>query len=359
VSSNPAPQKLCWHNADPAALETRLPPACPAPLSRRLSVAPMMDCTDRHARYLLRLISRRTLLYTEMVTAQALLRGDADYLIGYSPAEHPLALQLGGSDPAQLAQAARIGADFGYDEINLNVGCPSDRVQSGRFGACLMAEPALVGDCVAAMQAAVSVPVTVKCRIGIDRSDRDEDLFDFVETVAAAGCRHFAVHARKAWLDGLSPRENRQIPPLRYNTVYRLKRLRPEIEIVINGGITDMEQALAHLEHVDGVMIGRAAYHAPWLLAAADRLIFGADTPTPVRSAVLESYLDYVARQHTLGAPLSALTRPLLGLFQGQPGARAWRRDLSTPTRGGRDLNHVIAAAQHVLGASEAADQLA
>ncbi len=356
VSSKSASQKLCWHNANPAAPETRLPPACPAPLSRRLSVAPMMDCTDRHARYLLRLISRHTLLYTEMVTAQALLRGDADYLIGYSPVEHPLALQLGGSDPAQLAQAARIGADFGYDEINLNVGCPSDRVQSGRFGACLMAEPALVGDCVAAMQAAVSVPVTVKCRIGIDRSDRDEDLFDFVETVAAAGCRQFAVHARKAWLDGLSPRENRQIPPLRYDTVYRLKRLRPEIEIVINGGINDMGQALAHLEHVDGVMIGRAAYHAPWLLATADRIIFGAVTPTPVRSAVLESYLDYVARQHTLGAPLSALTRPLLGLFQGQPGARAWRRDLSTPTRGVRDLNHVIAAAQHVLGASEAAD---
>ena len=306
-----------------------MPPACPAPLSRRLSVAPMMDCTDRHARYLLRLISRRTLLYTEMVTAQALLRGDADYLIGYSPAEHPLALQLGGSDPAQLAHAARIGADFGYDEINLNVGCPSDRVQSGRFGACLMAEPALVGDCVAAMQAAVSVPVTVKCRIGIDRTDRDEDLFEFVRIVAAAGCRQFTVHARKAWLDGLSPRENRQIPPLRYDTVYRLKRLRPQLEIVINGGITDMDQALAHLEYVDGVMIGRAAYHAPWLLAAADRLIFGDDTQTPVRSAVLESYLDYVARQHLLGAPLSALTRPLLGLFQGQPGARAWRRTLS------------------------------
>ncbi len=289
----------------------------------------MMDCTDRHARYLLRLISRRTLLYTEMVTAQALLRGDADYLIGYSPAEHPLALQLGGSDPAQLTHGARIGADFGYDEINLNVGCPSDRVQSGRFGACLMAEPALVGDCVAAMQAAVSVPVTVKCRIGIDRSDRDEDLFDFVETVAAAGCRQFAVHARKAWLDGLSPRENREIPPLRYETVYRLKRLRPQLEIVINGGITDMDQALAHLEYVDGVMIGRAAYHAPWLLAAADRLIFRDDTHTPVRLAVLESYLDYVARQHALGAPLSTLTRPLLGLFQGQPGARAWRRTLS------------------------------
>ncbi len=326
----------CWHNARPAALEFTLPPACPVPLSRRLSVAPMMDCTDRHARFLLRLISRRTLLYTEMVTAQALLRGDADYLLAYSPAEHPLALQLGGSDPAQLAQAARIGADFGYDEINLNVGCPSDRVQSGRFGACLMAQPILVGDCVAAMQAAVSVPVTVKCRIGIDRTDRDEDLFDFVETVAAAGGRHFTIHARKAWLDGLSPRENREIPPLRHDTVHRLKRLRPELEIVINGGITDLGQALAQLGHVDGVMIGRAAYHSPWLLAEADRLVFGQTTPLPDRAAVLTAYLDYMLERHAAGTPPSVLTRPLLGLFQGEPGARAWRRALSAPAGGER-----------------------
>ena len=334
-------------------------PACPAPLSRRLSVAPMMDCTDRHARFLLRLISRCTLLYTEMVTAQALLRGDADYLIGYSPAEHPLALQLGGSDPAQLAQAARIGADFGYAEINLNVGCPSDRVQSGRFGACLMAEPALVGDCVAAMQAAVSLPVTVKCRIGIDRSDRDEDLFAFVETVAAAGCRQFTVHARKAWLDGLSPRENREIPPLRHDTVHRLKRLRPELEIVINGGVTDLGQALAHLEHVDGVMIGRAAYHSPWLLAEADRLMFGQTAESPCRAAVLAAYLDYMQVQLTASTPPSALTRPLLGLFQGQPGARAWRRDLSTPTGDERTIGRVVDAAQRVLAASEAAVKVA
>jgi len=336
-----------------------LPPASPAPLSRRLSVAPMMDCTDRHARFLLRLISRCTLLYTEMVTAQALLRGDADYLIGYSPAEHPLALQLGGSDPAQLAQAARIGADFGYAEINLNVGCPSDRVQSGRFGACLMAEPALVGDCVAAMQAAVSLPVTVKCRIGIDRSDRDEDLFAFVETVAAAGCRQFTVHARKAWLDGLSPRENREIPPLRHDTVHRLKRLRPELEIVINGGITDLDQALAQLEHVDGVMIGRAAYHSPWLLAEADRLMFGQAAESPSRAAVLAAYVDYMQVQLAAGTPPSALTRPLLGLFQGQPGARAWRRDLSTPTGDERTIRRVADAAQRVLAASEAADKVA
>lgn len=336
-----------------------MPPASPAPLSRRLSVAPMMDCTDRHARFLLRLISRCTLLYTEMVTAQALLRGDADYLIGYSPAEHPLALQLGGSDPAQLAQAARIGADFGYAEINLNVGCPSDRVQSGRFGACLMAEPALVGDCVAAMQAAVSLPVTVKCRIGIDRSDRDEDLFAFVETVAAAGCRQFTVHARKAWLDGLSPRENREIPPLRHDTVHRLKRLRPELEIVINGGITDLDQALAQLEHVDGVMIGRAAYHSPWLLAEADRLMFGQAAESPSRAAVLAAYVDYMQVQLAAGTPPSALTRPLLGLFQGQPGARAWRRDLSTPTGDERTIRRVADAAQRVLAASEAADKVA
>jgi tRNA-dihydrouridine synthase A len=324
---------------------------CPAPglttLSRRLSVAPMMDCTDRHARFLHRLISRCTLLYTEMVTAQALLRGDPDYLLAYSPAEHPVALQLGGSDPAQLAQAARIGADFGHDEINLNVGCPSDRVQSGRFGACLMAEPALVGECVAAMQAAVDIPVTVKCRIGIDRTDRDEDLFAFVETVAAAGCRHFTVHARKAWLDGLSPRENREIPPLRYETVYRLKRLHPALEIVINGGITDLDQALAHLEHVDGVMIGRAAYHSPWLLAEADRRVFDAVAPPPERAAVLAQYLDYMAGQLAAGTPITALTRPLLGLFQGEPGARAWRRQLSDSAH--RNLAAVRTAADGVL----------
>jgi len=336
-----------------------LPFARPAPLSRRLSVAPMMDCTDRHARFLLRLISRCTLLYTEMVTAQALLRGDPDYLLAYSPAEHPVALQLGGSDPAQLAQAARIGVDFGYDEINLNVGCPSDRVQSGRFGACLMAEPGLVGECVAAMQAAVAVPVTVKCRIGIDRTDRDEDLFEFVETVAAAGCRHFTVHARKAWLDGLSPRQNREIPPLRYDTVYRLKCLRPELEIVINGGITGLDQALAHLQQVDGVMIGRAAYHSPWLLAEADRLVFGQSTPVPERAAVLAAYLEYMQERHAAGTPLSALTRPLLGLFQGEPGARAWRRELSAPASGQRSPAHVRDAARRVLARGEVTDSVA
>ncbi len=309
----------------------------------------MMDCTDRHARYLLRLISRHTLLYTEMVTAQALLRGDPDYLIGYSPAEHPVALQLGGSDPTQLRRAAGIGADFGYDEINLNIGCPSDRVQAGRFGACLMAEPNLVGDCVAAMQAAVQLPVTVKCRIGIDRSDQDEDLFHFVEAVAASGCRQFTVHARKAWLDGLSPRENREIPPLRYDTVHRLKRLRPDLEIVINGGIVDLEQALAHLRQVDGVMIGRAAYHSPWILAPADRLIFGDDASSPNRAEVLEHYLEYLQSQFRLGTPLTALSRPLLGLFQGQPGARAWRRTLSETAPQTDDAAVLLRAARRVV----------
>jgi tRNA-dihydrouridine synthase A len=222
-----------------------------------------------------------------------------------------------------------------------------------------MAEPALVGNCVAAMQAAVAVPVTVKCRIGIDRSDRDEDLFEFVETVAAAGCRHFTVHARKAWLDGLSPRENREIPPLRYDTVHRLKRLRPELEIVINGGVTDLAQALAHLQHVDGVMIGRAAYHSPWLLADADRVVFGQITPRPERAAVLAVYMDYMQERYAAGTPLSALTRPLLGLFQGEPGARAWRRALSAPASGERSLVHVRDAAQRVLAAGEAADQVA
>jgi tRNA-dihydrouridine synthase A len=222
-----------------------------------------------------------------------------------------------------------------------------------------MAEPALVGNCVAAMQAAVAVPVTVKCRIGIDRSDRDEDLFEFVETVAAAGCRQFTVHARKAWLDGLSPRVHREIPPLRYETVYRLKRLRPDLEIVINGGITDLHQALAQLEHVDGVMIGRAAYHSPWLLAEADRLLFGQTEAIPSRAAVLAAYVDYMQVQLTAGTPPSALTRPLLGLFQGQPGARAWRRDLSTPTGDERTIKRVVDAAQRVLAASEAAEQLA
>ena len=336
-----------------------MPPASPAPLSRRLSVAPMMDCTDRQARFLHRLISRCTLLYTEMVTAQALLRGDPEHLLAYSPAEHPLALQLGGSDPAQLAHAARIGADFGYDEINLNVGCPSDRVHSGRFGACLMAEPALVGECVAAMQAAVAVPVTVKCRIGIDRTDRDEDLFEFVETVAAAGCRHFTVHARKAWLDGLSPRENREIPPLRHDTVYRLKRLRPELEIVINGGVTDLDQALTHLQHVDGVMIGRAAYHSPWLLAAPTGASSAPPHRCPIAPTVLAQYLDYMQERHAAGTPVSTLTRPLLGLFQGEPGARAWRRALSAPASGGRSLACVREAARRALAAGEATDEVA
>jgi tRNA-dihydrouridine synthase A len=289
----------------------------------------MMDCTDRHARFLLRLISRCTLLYTEMVTAQALLRGDADYLIGYSPAEHPLALQLGGSDPAQLAQAARIGVDFGYDEINLNVGCPSDRVQNGRFGACLMAEPRLVADCVAAMKDTVAVPVTVKTRIGIDDRDSYGELLDFAGTLTDAGCDALIVHARKAWLAGLSPKENRDIPPLRYDVVEQLKRDLPNQTIAINGGIKTLDETAVFLETLDGVMIGREAYHNPWILTEADRLIFGDDRRAPTRNAVLDAFLPYVERELAGGTPLSAMSRHILGLFQGQPGARAWRRHLS------------------------------
>lgn len=290
----------------------------------------MMDWTDRHCRFFLRLITRRTLLYTEMVTTGAVLHGPRDRLLGFDPAEHPVALQLGGSDPEALATCARIAADYGYDEVNLNVGCPSDRVQTGRFGACLMAEPELVGRSVAAMRAASPLPVTVKCRIGIDERDSYEDLLAFVDRVVEiGGCRSFAVHARKAWLQGLSPKQNREVPPLRYPEVHRLKRERPELEIVVNGGILTLDAALAQLEAVDGVMIGRAAYQDPWCLAEADRRIFGEDTSAPTRRDVVERLLPYLERECTRGTPLKSMTRHVLGLFNGLPGARAWRRHLS------------------------------
>nr|WP_281397152.1 tRNA dihydrouridine(20/20a) synthase DusA [Kaustia mangrovi] len=294
-----------------------------------LSVAPMMDWTDRHDRFFLRLISRHALLYTEMVTAQAVVRGDRRRLLGFHGQEHPVALQLGGSEPALLAEAARIGAGFGYDEINLNVGCPSDRVQSGRFGACLMAEPALVADCVAAMRAAVAVPVTVKCRIGIDDQDAEEALSRFVDEVAAAGCRRFVVHARKAWLRGLSPKENREVPPLDYGRVYRLKAARPDLDIVLNGGIQTLDEAEGHLARVDGVMLGRAAYHTPYVLAEADRRLFDPAAPVPTREEIVERFLPYVEAELACGVPLKAMTRHILGLFHGVPGARGWRRHLS------------------------------
>lgn len=297
--------------------------------THRICVAPMMEWTDRHCRYFMRLLSKHVYLYTEMVTCGAILHGDAAHALRFHSAEHPLALQLGGSDPADLAAGARIAAEFGYDEINLNVGCPSDRVQTGRFGACLMAEPQHVADCVAAMAAAVTLPVTVKCRIGIDHLDSYEHFRHFVATVAAAGCKTFIVHARKAWLHGLSPKENRDVPPLRYDLVHRIKQELPHLEIIINGGITDLDQAETQLHHVDGVMMGRAAYHNPGLLVDVDRRFYHDPHPAPTQREVVERLLPYVEAQLTAGTQLHHITRHVLGLFQGQRGARAWRRYLS------------------------------
>ena len=287
----------------------------------------MMDWTDRPCRVLHRCLTRHALLYTEMVTADAVLNGDRERLLGFDPSEHPVALQLGGSEPAKLAAATRIAADFGYDEVNLNVGCPSDRVQSGRFGACLMREPKLVADCVAAMRAATSIPVTVKCRIGVDDQEPEESLRRLIDACADAGVTIFAVHARKAWLEGLSPKENRDIPPLDYALVYRVKRERPSLTILVNGGIENLEQAETHLSHVDGVMLGRAAYHNPMLLAEVDARFFGG-APVDVDAAV-DAYGDYVAQQLAEGARLHPLIKPMLGLYNGQPGARLFRRHLS------------------------------
>jgi tRNA-dihydrouridine synthase A len=287
----------------------------------------MMDWTDSPCRVLHRCLTRHALLYTEMVTAEAVLHGDRTRLLGFDAFEHSVALQLGGSDPAKLAEASRIAADFGYDEINLNVGCPSDRVQSGRFGACLMREPALVADCIAAMRAAVSVPVTVKCRIGVDDQDPEQSLRALIDACAAAGVTVFAVHARKAWLEGLSPKENRDIPPLDYPLVYRVKRERPHLTILVNGGIENLDQAQAHLVHVDGVMLGRAAYQNPALLAEVDARFFGA-APVDLDAAI-EAYATHIERQLRQGARLHPLIKPMLGLYNGRPGARLFRRHLS------------------------------
>ena len=298
-------------------------------IDRRFSVAPMMDYTDRHARYFLRRISRHALLYTEMVTAEAVIHGDRQRLLGFSSQEHPVALQLGGADPARMAMAAEIGQGFGYDEININVGCPSDRVQSGRFGACLMAEPDLVAAIFAAMDNATDLPITVKSRIGIDDRDSYDFLRHFVETVAAAGCTSFIVHARKAILNGLSPKQNREIPPLDYDRVYRLKADFPEFEIIINGGIDSLRACQDHLRHVDGVMLGRAAYHDPYLLAGVDRSLFGGTAPLPSRPELVQTMLPYIAEQMREGVRLNAITRHMLGLYHGRPGAKAWRRYIS------------------------------
>lgn len=303
----------------------------PPPVARgkMFSVAPMMDWTDRHCRVFHRALSRHAVLYTEMVTARAVKHGDRAKLLDFDAREQPLVLQLGGSEPEILAEAARVGEDWGYREINLNVGCPSDRVQGGNFGACLMATPQLVAECVAAMQRAVSVPVTVKCRIGIDDQDEDADLQRFVETVASAGCRTFIVHARKAWLQGLSPKENREVPPLNYGRVHRLKQSRPDLHIHINGGISTVRESLEHLAHVDGVMLGRTAYHMPWELVSVDPLYTEQPAPVSCRRDAVEAMLPYMEQHLREGLPLHRITRHMLGLYHAQPGGRIWRQILS------------------------------
>ena len=303
-------------------------------MNRRLSIAPMMDWTDRHCRAFHRALTARALLYTEMVTAPAVIHGDRERLLGFDTVEHPVALQLGGSDPIQLAEAARIGAAFGYDEINLNVGCPSDRVQSGRFGACLMREPQLVADCMAAIREAVAVPATVKCRIGVDDQDPRVSLFATVDACAAVGIEVFIVHARMAWLKGLSPKENRDVPPLDYDLVRRLKRERPHLSVSINGGIASLDAAEAHLDdhdgvRLDGVMLGRAAYHEPAILGQADRRLFGTAPSDIDAFSALARYRPYMADRLAEGVPLAAMSRHMLGLMHGRPGARAFRRILT------------------------------
>jgi len=308
----------------------------------------MMDWTDRHCRVLHRTLTQRARLYTEMVTAQAVVHGDRERLIGFDGVEHPVALQLGGSDPALLAQAARIGEDFGYDEINLNVGCPSDRVKSGSFGACLMREPQRVADCMAAMGAAVRIPTTVKCRLGVDEQDPDISLFTLVDLCAQAGVKTFIVHARKAWLQGLSPKENRTVPPLDYGRVHRLKAQRPDLAILINGGLETLDQAIDQLAFVDGVMLGRAAYHTPALLGRVDAELFGVAGAQVGAFEAVDAYRPYMARKLAQGAPLAAMTRHMLGLFNAQPGARSWRRiltvDAAKPGAGLEVLDRALSA---------------
>ena len=342
-----------------APMKDKMPP--PVASEKLFAVAPMMDWTDRHCRVFHRQLTRRAVLYTEMVTADAILHGDRQRLLGFDPAEQPVVLQLGGSDPAKLAAAAMIGVDYGYRELNLNVGCPSDRVQVGRFGACLMAEPGLVRDCVGAMMAATSLPVTVKCRIGIDDQDDEADLENFVATVSQSGCTHFIVHARKAWLKGLSPKENREIPPLNYPRVYALKQRYPELAFTINGGIVTLAEARAHLEHVDGVMLGRAAYQTPWLLHAIDSELFGDALDLGHPAETVERMKPYIAAQLAAGAWLQHITRHMLGLFHGLPGGRLWRRVLSeeAPRPGSglqtveRALNEVLLRSGNTLAAAQ------
>jgi tRNA-dihydrouridine synthase A len=328
-------------------------------LDHRFSVAPMMDWTDRHCRVFHRLMSRRARLYTEMLTTGAVIHGDRARLLGFDASEHPLALQLGGSEPGDLATAARIGEDFGYDEINLNVGCPSDRVKDGRFGACLMAEPGLVARGVEAMKRAVKIPVTVKCRIGIDDQDPEVALDMLSRNVVAAGCDALVVHARKAWLNGLSPKENRDIPPLDYDRVYRLKAALSDVPIIINGGIADIDEAKRHLAHVDGVMLGRAAYQEPWRLLAVDRALFGEAPPHAAMKDVFAAMLPYIERELAQGTRLHSITRHFVGAFHGVPGARAFRRHLAEkgvkPGAGVEVLRDAIALVEDRAAAAIAA----
>ncbi|MGK0289143.1 MAG: tRNA-dihydrouridine synthase A [bacterium] len=299
-------------------------------LNRKISVAPMMEYTDRHARYFLRLLSKKMLLYTEMVTTGALIYGDAASHLKYNQEEHPIAIQLGGSDPKHLVECAKMSEDWGYDEVNLNVGCPSDRVQNGKFGACLMATPDLVAECVSSMQNAVKIPITIKCRLGIDQHETYEEFFHFIEAVEKKGsCTEFIVHARKAWLQGLNPKQNRDIPPLRYDWVHRLKQERPHLNISINGGIKTLAEAQKHLEVLDGVMIGREACHNPYILAEVDQKIYGEDTPIKSRHEILEEFIPYIEKQIHDGTYLTHMSRHLLGLFLGLPGAKRWRRYIS------------------------------
>lgn len=315
---------------------------------RLFSVAPMMNCTDRHARYFLRLIAPSILLYTEMVTTGALIHGDYKHLLAFDDvAEHPVALQLGGSEPQQLAYCAKLGADFGYDEINLNVGCPSDRVTSGRFGACLMLDPLLVAECVSAMASAVDIPVTVKCRIGVDHQDSYENLYQFIQLVASAGCNVFIIHARKAWLDGLSPKENREIPPLQYDVVHKIKKDFPHLEIVLNGGIKTLAQIEEQISHIDGIMIGREAYANPYFLAQIHDKYYD-NQKSLVRHEIIKRFIPYIEQQLRASIKLSAITRHILGLFQGQPGARKWRRHLSENVHKEHSIKVIKEALQYV-----------
>lgn len=326
-------------------------------LNRRFSVAPMMDWSDRHCRVFWRQLTRQAVLYTEMVTTGAILHAGAERFLTYNDDEHPLALQLGGSDPADLATCTKIAAEFGYDEVNLNCGCPSDRVQNGMFGACLMAHPQKVADCIKAMQDASSLPITVKHRIGIDEMESYNDMLTFVEPIAAAGCSTFIVHARKAWLQGLSPKQNREIPPLHYDMVYQLKQDFPHLDIIINGGITTLEQCLPHLQALDGVMLGRAAYHNPYLLAEVDSVIYQQPSATKTRDQVLLDFIPYIEEQLSQGVALNHIARHILGLFQSVPGAKLFRRHISEQAHQHKAGIEVVYQAREImLDAQQRAD---